>query len=224
MSNSFAIPWTVAHQAPLSLEFPRQEYWSGLPFPSPGDFPDPGIEPVSPALADGFFYHWATRESNTWMCREKMLLLLAVGHWGVWKSFIFKKQKMVSFPICIYLITSEVVVQSSHVRLFLTPWTAAHQASLSVTISRSLLKLMSIESVMPSNHLILCRPFLPPSIFPSIRVFSKESVFPIRRPKYWNFSFSINPSNEYSGLISFRIDWLDLLEVQGTLKSLLQHL
>ena len=118
MSNSFAIPWTVAHQAPLSLEFPRQEYWSGLPFPSPGDFPDPGIEPVSPALADGFFYHWATRESNTWMCREKMLLLLAVGHWGVWKSFIFKKQKMVSFPICIYLITSEVVVQSSHVRLF----------------------------------------------------------------------------------------------------------
>ena len=131
---------------------------------------------------------------------------------------------MVSFPICIYLITSEVVVQSSHVRLFLTPWTAAHQASLSVTISRSLLKLMSIESVMPSNHLILCRPFLPPSIFPSIRVFSKESVFPIRRPKYWNFSFSINPSNEYSGLISFRIDWLDLLEVQGTLKSLLQHL
>ena len=131
---------------------------------------------------------------------------------------------MVSFPICIYLITSEVVVQSSHVRLFLTPWTAAHQASLSVTISRSLLKLMSIESVMPSNHLILCRSFLPPSIFPSIRVFSKESVFPIRRPKYWNFSFSINPSNEYSGLISFRIDWLDLLEVQGTLKSLLQHL
>ena len=85
-------------------------------------------------------------------------------------------------------------------------------------------RLMSIESVMPSNHLILCRPFLPPSIFPSIRVFSKESVFPIRRPKYWNFSFSINPSNEYSGLISFRIDWLDLLEVQGTLKSLLQHL
>ena len=130
---------------------------------------------------------------------------------------------MVSFPICIYLITSEVVVQSSHVRLFLTPWTAAHQASLSVTISRSLLKLMSIESVMPSNHLILCCPFLPPSIFPSIRVFSKESVFPIRRPKYWNFSFSISPSNEYSGLISFRIDWFDLLAVQGTLKSILEH-
>ena len=140
------------------------------------------------------------------------------------KEFYLQKTKSGSFPICIYLITSEVVVQSSHVRLFSNPWTAAHQASLSVTISRSLLKLMSIESVMPSSHLILCRPFLPPSIFPSIRVFSKESAFPIRRPKYWNFSFSISPSNEYSGLISFRIDWLNLLAVQGTLKSLLQHL
>ena len=103
-----------------------------------------------------------------------------------------------------------------------TPWTAVHQASLSFTISWSLLKLMSIESVMPSNHLILCRPLLlPPSIFPSIRVFSNESVLPIRWPKNW--SFSIHPSTEYSGLISFRIDWLDLLAVQGTLKSLLQH-
>ena len=110
----------------------------------------------------------------------------------------------------------------SHVRFFLTPWTAAHQASLSITNSRSLLKLMSIESVMPSNHLILCHPLLPPSIFSSIRVFSNESVLRIRWPKYWSFSFSISPSNEYSGLISFRIDWLDLLEVQGTPKSLLQ--
>ena len=102
------------------------------------------------------------------------------------------------------------------------PLDSAHQASLSITISRSLLKLMSIESVMPSNHLILCHPLLLlPSIFPSIRVFSNESVLPIRWPKYW--SFSISPSNEYSGLISFRIDWLDLLVVQGTLKSLLQH-
>ena len=109
----------------------------------------------------------------------------------------------------------------NHVRLFGTPWTAAHQASLSITNSRSFLKLMSIESVMPSNHLILCRPFLlPPSIFPSIRVFSNESVLCIRWPKYWSFSFS--PSNEYSGLISFRMDWLDLLAVHGTLKSLLQ--
>ena len=112
----------------------------------------------------------------------------------------------------------------SHVQFFETPWTAACQASLSITNSRSLLKLMSIESVMPSNHLILCHPLLlPPSIFPSIRVCSNESVLHIRWPKYWSFSFSISPSNEYSGLISFRMDWLDLLEVQGTLKSLLQH-
>ena len=112
----------------------------------------------------------------------------------------------------------------SRVRLFLTPWTAARQDSLPITNSRSLLKLMSIESVMPSNHLILCHPiFLPPSIFPSIRVFSNESVLDITWPKYWSFSFSISPSNEYLGLISFRVDWLALLAVQGTLKSLLQH-
>ena len=105
-----------------------------------------------------------------------------------------------------------------------TPWTAACQASLSITNSWSLLKLMSITSVMPSNHLILCcQLVLPPSIFPSIRVFSKESVLHIRWPKYWSFSFSISPSDEYSGLISFRIDWLDLLAVLGTLKSLFQH-
>ena len=112
----------------------------------------------------------------------------------------------------------------SSVQLFATPWTAAHQASLSITSSQSLLKLMSIKSVMRSNHLILCHPLLLlPSIFPSIRVFSSESVLRIRWPKYWSFSFSINPSNEYSGLISFRIDWFDLLAVQGTLKSLLQR-
>ena len=112
----------------------------------------------------------------------------------------------------------------SHVWLFLTPWTAARQASLSVANSRSLLKPMSIESVMPSNHLILCCPLpLLPSVFPSIRVFSNESVLCIRWPKYWSFSFRISPSNECSGPISFRMDWLDLLAVQGTLKSLLQH-
>ena len=106
----------------------------------------------------------------------------------------------------------------------MTPWTAACQASLSITSSWSLLKLMSIEPVMPSNHLILCRPLLLlPSIFPSIRVFSDESVLHIRWPKYWSFSFSISPSKEYSGLISSRINWFDLLAVQGTLKSLLQH-
>ena len=103
------------------------------------------------------------------------------------------------------------------------PWTAARQASLSFTISWSFQKLMSIELVVPSNHLILCRPLLLPSVFPSIRVFSNESPLRIRWPKYWSFSFSIHASNEYSGLISFRIDWFDLLAVQGTLKSLLQH-
>ena len=105
-----------------------------------------------------------------------------------------------------------------------TPWTAAHKASLSSTSSQSLLKLMSIESVMPSNHLIICHPLLLlPSNFPRIRVFSNELALCIRWPKYWSFNFSISPSNEYSGLISFRIDWFDLLAVQGTLKSLLQH-
>ena len=107
----------------------------------------------------------------------------------------------------------------SHVQLFATPWTAAHQAPLSITNSQSLLKLMSIELVIPSNHLILCCPLLLPSIFPSIRIFSNESVLCLRSPKYWSFSFSISSSNEYSGLISFRIDWVDLLAV----KSLLQH-
>ena len=106
---------------------------------------------------------------------------------------------------------------------FATPWIAACQDSLSITNSQSLLKLMSIELVMPSNHLIFCHPRLPPSIFPSIRVFSNESVLHIRWPMYWSFSFSIRPSNEYSGLISFRMDWFDLLAVQGTLKNLLQH-
>ena len=117
------------------------------------------------------------------------------------------------------------LVQSlGRVQLFATPWTAELQASLSRTNCQNLLKLMSIASVMPSNHVILCRPLLlPPSIFPSIRVFSNESVLCIRWPKYWSLSFSISPSNEYSGLISFRMDWLDLLEVQGTLKSLIQH-
>ena len=109
-------------------------------------------------------------------------------------------------------------------QLFVIPSTAAHQASLSFTISRSLLKFMFIESVMPSNHFILCLPLLfLPSVFPSIRLFSNESVLCIRWPKFWRLSFSISPSNEYSGLISFRMDWLDLLAVQGTLKSLLQH-
>ena len=131
-------------------------------------------------------------------------------------------------PAIAFLSLNKILICSvqsfSHVRLFATPWTTARQASLSITNSRSLLKLMSIKSVMPSNHLILCCPLLlPPSIFTSIWVFSNQSVLRIRLPKYWSFSFSISSSNEYSGLISFKMDWLDLLAVQGTLKSLIQH-
>ena len=162
----FGTPWTAAHQAPPSMGFSRQEYWSRLPLPSP-------------------------KTSNNTNLKNNFY--------------------------------SSSVQSLSHVQLFETPWTAARQASLSIT-SWSLLKLVSIESVMPSNHIILCCPLLfPPSIFPSIKVFSNESVLRIRWPKYWNFSFSISPSNEYSGLISFRMYWLDLLAVQGTLKSFLQH-
>ena len=134
---------------------------------------------------------------------------------------LFPTPDMYVSCVCIYINS----VQSlSRGRLFATAWTAARQASLSITTSWSLLKLMSIKTVMPSNHLILCHPLLLPlSVFPSIRVFSSESILRIRWPKYWCFSFSISPSNEYSELTSFTIDWLDLLAVQGTLKSLLQH-
>ena len=121
-------------------------------------------------------------------------------------------------------VTISSVQSLIRVRLFATPWTAQHHDTLSITNSQSILKLTSIESVMPSNHLILCCPLLfSPSVFSSNRVFSNESALHIRWPKYWSFSFSINPSNEYSGLISFRMDWLDLLAVQGTIKSFLQH-
>ena len=138
--------------------------------------------------------------------------LCLLSHWVIWNIFT---------KIQIWFTSVESL---SCVQLFVTPWTAAWQDSLIITNSQSLLKFMSIELVMPSNHLILCHPLLLlPSIFPSIRVFSNESVLWIRWPKYWSFSFSISPSNEYSVLISFRMDWLDLLAVQGTLKSLLQH-
>ena len=133
------------------------------------------------------------------------------------KTFIW------NFLCTVCQINISSVQSLSHVQLLATPLTAASQASLSITNFWSLLKLMSIKSVMSSNHLILCCPFLLPSIFPSIRVFSSESILCIRWPKYWSFSFSISPFNEYSGLIFFRVDWLDPLAVQGNLKSLLQH-
>ena len=171
------------------MGFPKQEYWSGLPFPSPGDLPDPGIETVpltSHELACRFFTTSTTVEAHSDQIRSDQLL--------------------------------------SHVRLFATSWIAARQASLSLTNSQSSLRLTSIESVMPSSHLILCHPLLLlPTIPPSISVFSNESTLRTRWSKYWSFSFSIIPSKEIPGLISFKMDWLDLLAVQGTLKSLLQH-
>ena len=174
-------PQTVAHQAPLSMEFSRQEYWSGLPFSSPGIFPTQGLNL-------GLLH-----------CRQ---ILYHLSHQG---SPQFSS------------------VQSlSRVWLFVTPQITARQASLSITNSRSSLRLTSIESVMPPSHLILCHPLLLPPIPPSIRVFSNESTLHMRWPKYWSFSLSIIPSKEIPGLI-FRMDWLDLLAVQGTLKSLLQH-
>ena len=151
-------------------------------------------------------------------------------HFNIWqnqynivkfKNKIKKKRVMQTWSRTMGSLSSVLLL--GHAWFFATPWSEARQASLSITNFQSLLKLMSIELVMPSNHLILCHPLLLPSIFPSIRVFSNESVLCIRWPKYWSFSFRISPSDEYSGLISFRIDRLDLLAVQGTLKSLLQH-
>ena len=140
------------------------------------------------------------------------------------KQLLHKRPGLRTCSSSISLVQFSSVQSLSCVQLFVTPCTTACQASLSITNSRSLLRLMSVESVMPSNHLILCHPLhLLPSIFPSIRVFSNESALLIRWPKYWSFSFSISPSNEYSGLISLRVDWLDLLVVQGTVKNLLQH-
>ena len=154
------------------------------------------------------------------------LLNFAIRYWNTFlnKCGYVRHYFNVYFSLYAFLLMTFSSVQSlNHVRLFVTPWIAARQAFLPITNSRSLLKFMSIELVMPSNHLNLCHPLLLlPSIFPSIRVFSNESLC-IRWPKYWSFSFSISPCSEYSGLISFRMDWLDLLAVQGTLKSFLQQ-
>ena len=155
------------------------------------------------------------RTGSNWSEQQEEALWTNAGHRAL--RFLFHAKSM-QRP---WVTRISVQFSTQLYRLSATPWAAAHQASLSITNYRSLLKLMSIESVMPSNHLILCHPLLPPSIFPSIRVFSNGSVLRIRWPEYWSFSFSISPSNEYSGLVSFRMDWLDLLLVQGTLKKTL---
>ena len=171
------------------------------------------------------FCPWNSPGKNIGVDGHSLLqrIFLAIVH-GVTKSRRQLSTYMcVCVCVCVCVSVSHLIQSLSPVWLFVTSWTTTHQASLSITNSQSLLKLMSIESVRPSNHLILCRPLLlPPLIFPSNRVFSSESVLRIRWPKYWSFSFSISPFNEYSGLVSFRMDWLDLLAVQGTLKSLLQ--
>ena len=168
-------------------------------------------------------HHVQNTHSSIWYIMTFMLTVIVILH-----AITTSLQGLELHPFLTWILQDlglfAVVIQLlSQVQLLATPWTAAHQSSLPFTISRSLLKLTSIESVMPSNHLILCCPLLLlPSIFPSIRVSSNELALHIRWPKYWSFNFSISPSNEYS-LVSFRIDWFDLLAVQGTLKSLLQH-
>ena len=161
-------------------------------------------------------------ESNDSLTADSFLPVLNPGSKYITQDKEGMRKHWRELAVQRWLFGKDLAQLFSHVQLFATPWTAARQASLSITNSWSLLKLMSIALVMLSNHLTLCHPlFLPPSIFLSIRVFPNESVLHIRWPKYWSFSFSISPSNECSGLISFRMDWLDLLAVQGTLKSLL---
>ena len=201
----------------LGWEDPWRREWLHTPVCLPGEFHGQrSLMGYSP---------WGRRESDVTEHAHKNCYYLK--KWTI----IFKN---VCFFICHFLLSrycyfcpylfTGTLQLLSRIWFFVTPWTTAHQASLSITNSQSLLKLMSIELVMPSNHLIFCHPLLfLPLIFPCIRVFSKESVLPLRWPKYWSFSFGIRPSNEYSGLISFRMDWLDLFTVQGTLKSLLQY-
>ena len=181
---------------------------------------DEATEPKGSSLYPG---HLSLRKTNCLFSFSFFKIFIL--YWNIVNKAVFISDMQQSDSVLHREVSQFRSVQSlSRVRLFGTPRTAVHQASLSNTNSRSLLKLMSIDSVIPSNHLILSHPLLlPPSIFPSIRVFSNESVLLIRWPKYWSFSFNISPSNEYSGLISFRMDWLDLLVFQRTLKSLLQH-
>ena len=200
------------------MRFFRQEYLSGLPFPTPGDLPHPGIEPMSPvSLA-----LQANSLPTEPLGKPKKVMGSGPYREIKWNLILALNSMDITEKIHIFKIQFSSVVQSCPT--LVTPRAAARQASLSFTNSWNLLKLMPIELVMSSNHLILYRPILlPPSIFPRIRIFSSESVLRIRWPKCWSFSFSISPSNAYSGLISFRTDWFDLFAVQGTLKSLLQH-
>ena len=223
----------VACQVLLFMEFTRQEYWSGLPFCIPGYLPYPEIELMSPELASWFFTSASPGKNfrliscmlylNSSLFNEVNHVNTAQWHSRGWRH---------SFPhsFILYLLEPTMCLQFSsvqslsRVQLFVTPWIAACQVSLSITTSRSSLRLTSIESMMPSSHLLLCHPLLLlPPIPPSIRVFSNESTLLMRWPKYWSFSFSIIPSKETPGLISFRMDWLDVLAVQRTLKSFLQH-
>ena len=191
--------------------FSRQEYWCGLPCRPPWDLPNQGIEPMSPTLqGDSLPSEPPGKPKNP-----------GVGSLSILQGN-FPTQE--SNQDLMHSVQFSSVQSLSRVRLFVTPWTAAHQASLSITNSWNSLRLKSIKSVMPSRHLILCRPLLVlPSIPPSIGVFPNEPTLRMRWRKYWSISFSISPSNEHPGLISFRMDWLDFLAVQGTLKSLLQH-
>ena len=200
----FVTPWTLAYQAPPSIEFSRQEYWSGLPFPSPGDLPNPGIQPSLP------YCRWILYQlSHQGSPLEGLMLKLKLQYFG----HLMRRAGSLEKTLMLGKIEGRRRRGQQRAR-----WLD------SITNSWSLLKLMSIESVMRCHHFILCCPLLLlPSNYPLIRVFSNESVLCIRWPKYWSFSFSTSPSNEYSGLISFRMDWLDLLAVQEILKSLLQH-
>ena len=167
-------------------------------------------------------HFWSINSVNVFLCLSYHCILNVERIWLVSVVYVYGSGRKIPRSLIHSYTWSVIGLQLlSHVWHFATPWTATHQASLSLTISWSLLKLMSIESVMPSNHLALCHPILLPSTFSSFRVFSNGWALPIRWPKYWGFNFSVSPSNEYSELISFGIDWLDLLSVQGTLKSLL---
>ena len=219
MSDSVTT-WTVAYQSPLSMEFSRQEYWSGLPFPYSWDLPDPGIESGFPYCRQTL-YHLSHQGSPTIEPLQHRA--------GPQEAEQLPGREC--YPTLQQIIVLSFTEQSpdhqfssvqslSPVWLLATTWTAACQASLSITNSKSLLKLMSIKLVKPSNHFILWHPLLLlPSVFHRIRVFSNEIVLHFRWSKYWSFHFSISPSNEYSELISFRIDLLDLLAVLETQES-----